>query len=242
MKKLKLTSILLILILNLSSQNNNTNSLEIGWTTYFSDDTINDLKATIDTSTIEWTTYYCGGTDNEVESLGDTLIITPNPVDSLTNIQFNITNQDTVSLTVFTATGKIIKTYYNAIVLPIGLYNNDFIADTLPDGMYFVELKINSTKTLTVKLIKGVNTVGLKENRELKNVQIYPNPTNSFLNITSENNQLQNTTIDITNYLGQSILSIPFSNQLNLSSLVSGIYYLTLSDSTNKKTVKIIKE
>ena len=73
-------------------------------------------------------------------------------------------------------------------------------------------------------------------------LSIYPNPTNSVLNIVDERKQLQNATIEIKNTLGQAILSTPFSKELNISDLSSGIYFLTVQSKEIKKTVKVVKE
>ena len=81
--------------------------------------------------------------------------------------------------------------------------------------------------------------------RELNNeisFKIYPNPTTSIINIVDENNQLQNATIQIQNYLGQSVFSSSFTSQIDLRSLSAGMYFLTIVDKNSKKTVKIVKE
>ena len=71
---------------------------------------------------------------------------------------------------------------------------------------------------------------------------IYPNPTSSILNIYDDQIDLQNASIKITNSLGQLVLSISYTSQLDLSDFANGMYYLTLQDNSTKKTVKIIKQ
>lgn len=83
---------------------------------------------------------------------------------------------------------------------------------------------------------------GIKEFSFSDNIKIYPNPTTSILNIDDEQNQLQNTTIEIKNYLGQTVYKVPFTNQIDLSSLSAGMYFLTVEDKSNKKTIKIVKQ
>jgi hypothetical protein len=82
---------------------------------------------------------------------------------------------------------------------------------------------------------------GLKEFNN-GNIKIYPNPTTSILNLIDEQNQLQNAIIEIKNSLGQTCHKAPFSNQIDLSNLSAGMYFLTIQDVKNKKTIKIIKE
>lgn len=88
-----------------------------------------------------------------------------------------------------------------------------------------------------------VNVVGIKEIlSEYNSISIYPNPTNSILNITDEFNQLQNSTISIKNNLGQIICINSFTPQINMHDFSAGIYFLTIQNGYDKKTVKIIKQ
>ena len=83
---------------------------------------------------------------------------------------------------------------------------------------------------------------GLQESDFSTELKLFPNPTNSILNIYDDSINLSSlATIEIINYLGQTIISIPFSNQIDISNLSSGMYYLTIQDNSHKKTVKIIK-
>lgn len=215
--KTKLTALLLIIVFNLSSQ---TNKIKLE---------------------LDWITYTCELSQKKV-AINDTLIITPNPFDSIAEIQFTIANNDTIWLDVYNVVGISIKSFYNATVLPSGSYSVTLLGDSIPNGVYFVALKINSTKTLVKKLIKVTNAVSIKENDVLQNIQLYPNPTTSILNIIDENNQLQNAKIQIKNYLGQLVFTSTFTSQINLHNLSAGMYYLTIQDKNSKKTIKIIKQ
>lgn len=85
--------------------------------------------------------------------------------------------------------------------------------------------------------------VGIKEMmNENENLLIFPNPTNSIINLEDENNKFQSSFITIRNVLGQIVFYTRFYSQLNISNLSEGIYYLTIQDSSNKKTVKLIKQ
>jgi hypothetical protein len=86
------------------------------------------------------------------------------------------------------------------------------------------------------------NTISVNEINFTYNIKIYPNPTTSMLNIIDEVNQFQNATIQIKNNLGQLVFSSPFTTQINLSSFSAGMYFLSIQDKSNSKTVKIIKE
>jgi hypothetical protein len=55
-------------------------------------------------------------------------------------------------------------------------------------------------------------------------------------------NQFQNATIEIKNYLGQVVFTTPFTSQINLQNLTAGMYFLTAQDNSSSKTVKFIKQ
>lgn len=84
--------------------------------------------------------------------------------------------------------------------------------------------------------------VSLNYINEFNIIKIYPNPTTSILKIIDEQNQFQNATINIANYLGQIVFTSPFTSQIDLQDLSSGMYFLTVQDRERKRTNKIIKE
>lgn len=57
--------------------------------------------------------------------------------------------------------------------------------------------------------------VGIKE-YDLSYLKIYPNPTINNLNITNENNSFENSTIEIMNYLSQTIFKQSYSNTIDV--------------------------
>jgi hypothetical protein len=87
-------------------------------------------------------------------------------------------------------------------------------------------------------LVTGIDNNG----NRTSTIKIYPNPTTSKINIDDEKNQFQNSTIEIKNYLGQVVFTTPFASQINLQNLSAGMYFLTLQDKSNSKTVKFIKQ
>lgn len=85
-------------------------------------------------------------------------------------------------------------------------------------------------------------TVGVNELDKENNFEIYPNPTNSILNIKSNNQQLQNATIEIKNTLGQIVYFDVYAPQIHISDLPSGIYFITLIHKETKRTIKFVKD
>jgi len=75
------------------------------------------------------------------------------------------------------------------------------------------------------------------ENLESSTFIIYPNPTNSLLNVKSQ----KELNIRIYNNLGQFILQNDNSNSIDVSSLVKGVYFIKVSDGINSSTKKFIK-
>lgn len=106
-------------------------------------------------------------------------------------------------------------------------------------ALYNYPLTINNTNVLIGQVC---TMVGIKEINTTYNINIYPNPTTSILNISDEQNELQNSTIEIKNCFGQVVFTTPFTNQINLSNLSTGIYFLTMQDKSTQKTIKIIKQ
>ena len=74
-------------------------------------------------------------------------------------------------------------------------------------------------------------------------IKIYPNPANQIVNINSLNNIKD---INIFNVIGQKVLSFNNLNtdnyEINISSLIKGIYFIEVIDNNNKILKKLIKE
>lgn len=80
-------------------------------------------------------------------------------------------------------------------------------------------------------------TMDVEEN-QLREIVVFPNPVKSILFIEGSE-KIKN--ISITNLLGQNVLQIPATNEIDLSFLNNGVYILELSDNISTKVQKIIK-
>jgi hypothetical protein len=73
----------------------------------------------------------------------------------------------------------------------------------------------------------------IKENYlKYKQINIFPNPSSNILNITapeSIENEFEHSEIEIMNYMGQTILKLPYASKVIISSLLQGIYVLKIS-------------
>lgn len=77
--------------------------------------------------------------------------------------------------------------------------------------------------------------IGFKEYNFEGRVNVYPNPTTSSLNIFDEQNNLSNSTIEITNSIGQTVLQLPFSSSIDVSTLPEGCYFITITTRENQR-------
>ena len=169
----------------------------------------------------------------------DTLYVSPNPFDLITIIHFDIVQTDTISLNVFDKYGHSKKMFFQNTILPSGSYSINFQADSLPNGVYYVGLKINSTRTLSKKVLKTVLANNVNEYEKQKQL-IYPNPTTGPLTIPYNGTK----TIIITDLNGKVCKrSTITTNTLSLFDLDIGVYILTvLSDKERILTIQKIEK
>lgn len=86
-----------------------------------------------------------------------------------------------------------------------------------------------STDSIIASNFRTNQFVGVVENNTSINVMVYPNPTNSMLHIVFENKQAHEIKTTITNALGELLLFSENQNEIDLSNLSNGIYYLTIN-------------
>ncbi len=103
---------------------------------------------------------------------------------------------------------------------------------------YYSDLEVNCGSSCNAFIGTGIDFLSQKD----FDISIYPNPAYSILNIVYRKNKLQNTKITIKNTFGETVIKQDFSNQIDLSSLASGMYYITVQDGNTKKTMKLVKQ
>jgi choice-of-anchor B domain-containing protein len=86
-------------------------------------------------------------------------------------------------------------------------------------------------------LVKS-NGLGITEAQQIQ-FSVYPNPSESDITITSANNPIS--TVEMYNVLGQRVLNLNFSEKfsenIDISSLRSGLYLIKINGSTTKKLI-----
>ena len=113
------------------------------------------------------------------------------------------------------------------------------------DSIYFEQKQASSS---VVNIFMGHKmksaTAGINEMKKIADkILLYPQPAQNLLNIVANNNEFENSEIEISNALGQTVLKLPYSNLIDVSQFLSGFYYLKII-SQNKQVnySKFIKE
>ena len=91
-------------------------------------------------------------TTNVPTIVEQSLIVRPNPFRNHTTIDYTLTEAQTVSLAVYSATGQLVKTFTTNALQNSGAYSYDFDASPLKGGMYIVVLQ-TGTATTSKKII-----------------------------------------------------------------------------------------
>lgn len=109
-----------------------------------------------------------------------------------------------------------------------------------PDGKYIVGLGLsgNDLSGFVIKLPSSLATAGAQNKSK---VGIYPNPVKNVVTITNAD---KITNIEVYNAVGQKVISsnVLQNNQLNLSKLSKGAYFLKIENAGKIEMIKFIKE
>jgi hypothetical protein len=90
---------------------------------------------------------------------------------------------------------------------------------------------------LTITVQTGIADISLNA------IKFYPNPTNGLVNVEFNSLPEQGTTIQVFNQLGQSVMirkADAQTNQLNLTTNPSGLYYIKVTTEKASRTGKVI--
>jgi hypothetical protein len=196
--------------------------------------------------------------DGQLDSNPDTLILTVNAIHHKPTVNAGI-NQTVNAGTLVTLTGSysadstgIAPVYSWTIPNGITVKNADTsqISFTAPSPAntttYTFILVVNDgivnsdPDTVDVTVL---GTTGIR-NSAVHDVQLYPNPVSSSLNISLSSNWNFNSTVKIYNALGSILMERKMHGneyQLDMSSLPSGIYIIEIKDGLNSISRKLIK-
>lgn len=114
------------------------------------------------------------------------------------------------------------------------------------DNFVYPGCYVQKASTVDSLNINVVTYTGISKNQEvLNNILFYPNPTKNKILIDAENSDLERAKITIYNSIGQPVFSMDNfkSNQeINLTGLAAGLYYIKIQKDSYQKTSKLFKE
>ena len=91
-----------------------------------------------------------------------------------------------------------------------------------------------------VAISGNVTTLSIKEN-SISGLKVYPNPANTNLFITSDNNEVKEVTV--VDVLGKVVLNTKVTNApINVSALTSGVYMVKVTEAGKTATRKLVIE
>ena len=198
----------------------------------YSCDSIN--KVPINTQNFKEIIYTAGNT------YSFSAVYTDNGADSVKLFSYPIdffTTAPNITITQNNTKKNTLLFSWSPLVADERLYPYNYVLNTR--SYYGIDSVANNYETVSF-YSSVINSI--KQNTINDNINIYPNPTSSIINIKDGQNQFQNATIIVTNTLGQVLSSVPFISQIDISQLSLGMYYLTIQNTSNKKVVKIVKE
>jgi len=163
--------------------------------------------------------------------------------------KFNVTSNSQINLEVnnalpFPIYAKIINSAYSQVGTTLTINSgSQNLSQNLSIGQYYLEIYGTPTSNsyLIPYFFKITTTLSNEDFISDNSISVYPNPTNSKVNIKSEFNFDE---VEIFNVLGQKVMSnkISESQEIDMSSLTAGTYFLKLKTENIIKNAKIIKQ
>ena len=115
------------------------------------------------------------------------------------------------------------------------------------DRFYIRQETATKTPSITIDELRialswndvNTNTNVLSTNQnQISGLQVYPNPTKNILNITTDLNSTKN--VEIYDMIGKKVLVENTQSQLNVSSLVTGMYIVKITEDGKTSTKRIV--
>jgi hypothetical protein len=172
---------------------------------------------------------------------GNGTVILPGALTFTNVLQVTTTQTINISLSIGpipVATATIINTdyqyYHGTQKFPLIKISYQATTGSFPGNT--ASIKINNN------VIAGINEATLNSN-----FTIYPNPATNKLNVALSNNRSENVSVKIINNIGQIVKTLSLGNstdidqQIDLSELSSGIYFVKTTIGNASSTKKLIK-
>jgi hypothetical protein len=71
-------------------------------------------------------------------------------------------------------------------------------------------------------------------------LEVYPNPTNDYLNVQLSDSRLKATTLSVFDMTGREVLRKPFTQRLDVSTLTAGNYILAVNTNEGVLREKLV--
>jgi hypothetical protein len=160
----------------------------------------------------------------------NSMIVYPNPFNEAATISIDLAENDTISLTLFSITGRELKTILKDSFFLSGSYSIKLLGDSLTDGVYFLNLQYAFDKSINVKIIKSIASSVSKLIKGNQSYLLYPNPVKETLHTDIEGLK----TIIIHNSIGEMVKSFQTqSKDISFSDVLAGIYFISVLDEEN---------
>jgi pimeloyl-ACP methyl ester carboxylesterase len=163
--------------------------------------------------------------------------------------KFNVTGNSQINLVVnnalpFPIYARFLNSTYTQVGATLTINSgNQFLSQNLSSGQYYLEIYGTPTSSsYQTPYAFGLTSTLSNENFISNNYfSVYPNPTNSKVNIKSD---IKFDEVEIYDILGKKVLSSKISEiqEVDMSSLTAGVYMLKFSNNEKRQMVKVIKE
>ncbi len=190
------------------------------------------------------TTYTVTGTNSSGCSVSNTVTVTVNPNPTITvsddttissgqSAQLNAISNGSVTWS--PATGLSCTNCSNPVATPS---TTTTYTATATEG----SCEVSDTVIVTV------TTAGIKQLSAISDqISVYPNPFNNdvFIKISSSVIDVKDWTMQLNDVLGRtlySMSSLNYTNEIDLTDLVSGVYFITVINKTGRAVVPVVKQ
>ncbi|MCW3126078.1 MAG: C-terminal target protein [Bacteroidetes bacterium] len=167
-----------------------------------------------------------------------TLSAYPNPFIQSSTVEFVLNSPDTTSLSIIDITGQIVRTILNDTFLPTAHYSYVVSGDSLVSGMYVIKLRRGDTsETVRVVKLSGTTEVSSLDNDD--NFMLFPNPVRDKLFI---NGNIENMDVTVFDVMGRHWSAPHARSEIDVTSLLIGLYYLNIIGDDVNVIKKFIKQ
>jgi hypothetical protein len=172
------------------------------------------------------------------DCFSQTLSVSPNPFSQSATIQFSLSSPDTVTLVVLNAVGQQIQTVFMDTVLSSRSYSVLLHGDSLANGVYYIKMRHGSASN-AVKAIKQSETTSISEVPGMDSLTMYPNPVKDNIILSKTTATMK---ISVSDIAGKEWLVTVHQNEVDVSMLPSGVYFLHVQNGRSVVVNKFVKE